>query len=31
MQCRTKQVVVGWGRMDERSSVGRHRMYDRVR
>ncbi len=29
--CRTKKVVVGWGRMDEQSGVGRGRMYDRVR
>ena len=30
MQCRMKKVVVGWGRMDEQSSVGRTRMYERV-
>ncbi len=26
---RTKKVVVGWGRMNKQSSVGRGRMYDR--
>ena len=26
IQCRTKKVVVGWGRMDEHSSVGCGRM-----
>ena len=32
MQCRTLKVVVGWGRMaEQKSSVGRTRMYDRVR
>ena len=31
IQCRTKKVVVGWGRMDEQSSVGCGRMTERVR
>ena len=32
MQCRTMKVVVGWGRLaEQKSSVGRTRMFDRVR
>ena len=31
LQCRTKKVVVGWGRLDEHSSVGCGRLTARVR
>ena len=31
IQCRPKKVVVGWGRLDEQSSVGCGRMTARVR